>query len=461
MIVQNNPGKLIDIKNIQNQHQTVKSADSHAVASLTLAPAEYEVYTTLSEDNASASNPFNNRFFSKTADSQVHPENKKQPGNTKQTPEMPKKKWTILFYGAGDNDLEKHIVQNISDLETNSDSAHVNYIVQLDRGNQSASQNGAWAGCRRFKLERDNDPTKINAPQIKDLGQINMADPKNLQNFIEWGVENYPAQHYFLVVMDHGGGWLGAIKDDSHQGWMTMPDMKKAISQAESNSKMKFDIIGFDACLMAQAEVAYQLKDLTDYIIASEDEEGKGGWPYKSIFSRNSINVLQQALQHRFNIAPKGLADLIVKAAAKGQTTTPTMSVIDTSNMGILAYATRELADAILNSTVATSAYKTIIRKTQPFGGFKDFYDFCQRLAEDESINDQRVKQAALDTMNTILFVIPNQHSSDRYSSAHGLSIHLPSFKNNFREKYKEIDFAKITGWDKVVEKLTEPEKIS
>ena len=52
------------------------------------------------------------------------------------------------------------------------------------------------------------------------------------------------------------------------------------ISQALSRGGVKFDFIGFDACLMATVENALMLNEYADYMIASEETEPGYGWYY-------------------------------------------------------------------------------------------------------------------------------------------------------------------------------------
>ena len=42
----------------------------------------------------------------------------------------------------------------------------------------------------------------------------------------------------------------------------------------------KVDVLAFDACLMQMAEVAYEVKDLADYVVGSEETEPGPGYPY-------------------------------------------------------------------------------------------------------------------------------------------------------------------------------------
>ncbi|MFN8613290.1 MAG: clostripain-related cysteine peptidase [Vulcanimicrobiota bacterium] len=47
---------------------------------------------------------------------------------------------------------------------------------------------------------------------MQDFGNGNTADPKNLADFIKWGIEKYPAKNYWLVISDHGDAWTGSLR---------------------------------------------------------------------------------------------------------------------------------------------------------------------------------------------------------------------------------------------------------
>jgi hypothetical protein len=117
--------------------------------------------------------------------------------------------WTILSFLAADNDLEKNAIFDINEMEAAGPAPNVNIIVQLDRP-QFGYNDGVnnWGEAVRIKIQKDNDRVKITSPVVMKLGSsVNSGDPKTLADFIEWGVKNYPAQRYMLVLWSHGSGW--------------------------------------------------------------------------------------------------------------------------------------------------------------------------------------------------------------------------------------------------------------
>ena len=110
-----------------------------------------------------------------------------------------------------------------------------------------------------------------------------MNDPEVLKAFINYGVENYPAEKYDLILWDHGGGPSGGFcsnQQECFHGYesMTIAGLADAFGDNELvKSGKKFDFIDFDACLMSSVEAIFTYADYMDYYIASpETEPGYG-----------------------------------------------------------------------------------------------------------------------------------------------------------------------------------------
>ncbi len=129
--------------------------------------------------------------------------------------------------------------------------------------------------------------------QLTNIGNVDMGSAAALTDFIEWAAYAYPADHYALILWDHGAGWKsrasvtksnlfrGAIQDETSGSFMSLPNLAAAVR----NAGVHMDLINFDACLMAMYEVAYELKDLADFLVFSEETEPSDGDPYDTILT--------------------------------------------------------------------------------------------------------------------------------------------------------------------------------
>ena len=155
-----------------------------------------------------------------------------------------------------------------------------------------------------------------------------MTEPDVLSGYIKWCVKNYPASRYELILWDHGGGSVSGYGYDekfASSGSMSLSGLDEALKDAG----VKFDFIGFDACLMATAETALTMARYADYLIASEETEPGVGWYYTgwlTAFGKNpSLPTVELGRQ---------IVDSFVDTCAdqcRGQLTT--LSVVDLAEL--------------------------------------------------------------------------------------------------------------------------------
>lgn len=242
-----------------------------------------------------------------------------------------------MVYANADCSLEKYIVKNVADMAVETD---MNVVVQLDRvSNPDKTYSrwtddesyGNWTDCRRFFMENGIDN------EIMNLDEVNMGDSKTLRDFVEWSIENYPADNYALVISGHGKGWEGTSYDlTSGNDNLNLSELKEALTGFD------LDLIGFDSCQMGTIEVAYELKDIADVMVASENAVISDGWPYGKILeSFNSGNAIE-------------LGKLIVDKYYESNRYGLTMSVIDLKQINSVAEAlkTQDVFEAINNTVL-------------------------------------------------------------------------------------------------------------
>lgn len=118
-----------------------------------------------------------------------------------------------------------------------------------------------------------------------------MTDSATLTTFIDYAYNNYPSDLYDLILWDHGGGPVfgyGLDENDVFSNPMKLSKLTEALSNTTLiKDGQKFDLIGFDACLMGSIETATMLKDYSHYMIASEENEPGWGWNYDFLSSFN------------------------------------------------------------------------------------------------------------------------------------------------------------------------------
>jgi hypothetical protein len=206
--------------------------------------------------------------------------------------------WTIMLYlDADDQILERDIYLDLNEAERVGSSPNVNIVAQMDRFRAGYQGDGDWTSARRFYITQDNDLNAVYSQVAQELGEVDMSDGQTLVEFIQWSVQNYPADKYVLILSDHGMGWPGGWSDPAPGGSgdsssplssrlgnnLYLMELDQALGQARAAAGIdKFEIIGMDACLMAQLEVMAALQPHANYAVASEEVEPSIGWAYAS-----------------------------------------------------------------------------------------------------------------------------------------------------------------------------------
>lgn len=215
--------------------------------------------------------------------------------------------WLVMLYADADDEmLEEDMLFDINEMELTGSSERVQIVAQIDRFNGGYSGDGNWSDARRYFITQDSDLSVINSPVVEELGEINMGDPKTLIDFVTWSVDTYPSDRYVLILSDHGGGWTGGWTDpDPSYDYLTLEEMDYAFSQLVFNlPNKKFDIIGFDACLMSQLDVYSAIAPYARFSIASEEVEPATGWAYSAFL---------QELVYNPAMDPRELASIVVE----------------------------------------------------------------------------------------------------------------------------------------------------
>ncbi|MEQ8186975.1 MAG: clostripain-related cysteine peptidase [Candidatus Eremiobacterota bacterium] len=376
------------------------------------------------------------------------------------------KKWTFMHYAAGDNNLAPYIESDVDEMERIGSDANTNIVALLDLNRGK--------GAKTYYITQDKTPG-LKSEVLENHGLVNTSDPKFLAKFIIDSVKKFPAEHYMLDIGDHGGGWSGAISDDSTGGWMSTPQIRQALDMAQKETGVKLDIVAFDCCLMATGEVANELKDHTNFMVASQESEGGAGWTYNDVLKDKDGNTLapqrhsyknllmsaevlgdtQEKLRNRITLEPKEFAMKQVDSAGAHQNDLPTMSAFDLSKMGAFNNAAAGLADAILATSTPNATLKGLAGKTQSFSSGKDAFHFAQLIVKDPTISDPKLKEAAQNLMDAVgEVIIHNEHQEPRYANAHGLNLEIPSY-GSVSGKYDELAFNKdVPQWKKAMNKM-------
>ena len=228
---------------------------------------------------------------------------------------------TILVYMCG-TDLESKHGMATNDLQEMAKAdlgSNINIIVYTG-GCSKWKTNGISNSVNQIYQVKSGTLARLK----ENAGSDSMTKPSTLTDFIKYGVSSFPADRYELILWDHGGGSVSGYGYDEKNvssGSMSLAGLNTALK----NAGVKFDFIGFDACLMATAETALMLDSYADYLIASEETEPGIGWYYTNWLNKFAKNTSMATVDVGKIIVDDFVSEC--KRRCNGQKTT--LSVID------------------------------------------------------------------------------------------------------------------------------------
>jgi hypothetical protein len=371
--------------------------------------------------------------------------------------------WTFMVYLDGDNNLEGAGIDDFMEMSSVGSNSDVNILVQFDRIPGYDSSYGDWTSTKRFRVTPGMGPTAGSA--LADIGEANMGDPDTLIDFVQWGVTNYPADHYAVVIWDHGSGWrlrpeeMPLLKDvatDSSSGGdaIDMPELLYAMDVLSGGGSEPLDLVGFDACLMGMIEVDNQLIPHADVRVGSEETEPWDGWPYTSILAALTGTPAMSASQ---------LGTVIVDEYYLSYSAGETQSAVDLHTpYADLNTAVNDFAVALISGVGTHYAdIATARANTQEFyyPTYIDLYDFAYQV--NLEVSDATIDAAATAVMNAVNGAVIHEQHGGSWPGAHGISIYFPESDLDYDSTYDGdaswLQFTADTQWDEWLNEFYDP----
>lgn len=360
------------------------------------------------------------------------------------------KKWTIMVYLDADNNLDSYGVDDLNEMEEGlTSSTNINVIVLLDRESRPA---------KTYEVVYDTS-SSIGSTELTTgfSSELDMGDPNTLEDFMEFCIDNYPAENYVLDLWNHGAGWPGICYDDTSGGsHLTLGEVRTVLSNIYTSKGVKMNITAMDACLMGMLEVAYSLNDYSNILIASEESIPGDGFPYDDILS----NLVSSPLQSIYSFA-SNIVDLYDSSYSYYSDVTLSAINLTSGSFSELQTAfdnlTTDMIKEIMLSKINFDSAKSLCQKfSEP--SFIDLYDFVDELI---SI-DSKFTVNGTNLMNEINNVIINEKHGSGLPDATGISIYFPTetvFTNTI-STYNSLD---ITGsyWDEFLDSYYQEYNVS
>ena len=365
----------------------------------------------------------------------------------------------MLLYEAGFNSLGSEIRANIEALKSG-------YLPEKGRNDDVllvfSHVTSGWRGYSTetipslVRLYSERGEVRTDTLKVWPVG-TSIANAAMVTEVFNWVREEFPASGYGAVMSSHATGWLpeGYFNDPRRyegrprgnsaswsrqmrtfgQEYYSKGTMVEEIEIKDLANAIpyKLDYILFDACLMATVEVAWELRNVCDYMAVSPCEIPAAGFNYKTLAShllKPEVPDLKAVCQDYF------------AAYENDPTYGATITMLDCSRLDGLASTCRTLFDRY------RTGIRTLVgRNVQVYDrlmGDKDYYiffDVKDVLREaGASAGDLDLLQDALD--EAIVFEAHTPRfinvTLDRCC---GLAMYLPSYPDYRRDIWHGTKF--------------------
>ncbi len=364
--------------------------------------------------------------------------------------------WTIMVYMTASN-LQSYALADINEMEVAASrfGGDVNIAVLWDQSAAYPSYptgNGtqaAWGTTGRGVIQGDTT-NQVRTTFDLSIGEQDTGSATTLTNFINWATTTAPAEHYSLVMWDHGGGIYGFNYDNADgvpSDNLTTMEFVTALNAVPASERNRIDVVAFDACLMAMAEVSDSVSQFADYVVSSEEVIAGAGYDYRTAFSTLVTNPSATSAG-----VASGLVSSFQAQYVGGSNNSDTLSAVDATQMSnlksaILAFSqTYRAAPTTANRTAITNARNASI-SFENSTDFRDLGQFMSYVASDTSASTA-LRTAAQNVRTKLDATIASKTNDRRRSS--GLSIYLPSIGttlNNGSYLSPYSSFLTATGW--------------
>ncbi len=332
--------------------------------------------------------------------------------------------WLFLVYMDADNNLNDFADQDLQEMQQVKFPQNVKVVVLVDKLGYSSG----------LIYETDESGNLVLAESVSEP---NMGDPQTLTDFVLKYVKQYPDHKKVLIFWNHGDGWRSpslpsqlkmAAYDDTTKDALYMYEVKKALEDITNAENFKFEVVGFDECLMGNLEVFYDIANYTNYIVASEQFEPGAGWNYTAVFQNFFQNLSYYGDGFAFT---KAVVDAY-KDYGNQYDMDLTMLSIDSQSVKYLVEGVNKIAQRYLEDPTLKYEFQTV-RESLPSITYEgtdyqlvDLYNLAVQL--NDTLNGNGT-QEIISTINGLYRYTNNQDFQ-------GISIYFPESADKADSNY-------------------------
>ncbi|MBC7542442.1 MAG: hypothetical protein H7338_06900, partial [Candidatus Sericytochromatia bacterium] len=314
-----------------------------------------------------------------------------------------------------------------------------------------------------YAIEPDADAKTLASPRSflsPTLKEVSSNDPATISGTLNWALTTYPAKFTALDFFAHGGGYLGLGTDATQVGptkrsVLPLGDFGTALRQGLKGRKL--DLINLLSCQMGNVETAYELRDLADVLIASEDNISAGD--ASTIAFTAELNRQLRTPQPDARVIGRQMA--IFAEATQMGSDYRAISAVELARMDEIKRTVNVLTNDLLaamptHGEAILKAYDAVPNIVISNSSQRDLWTFCKHLNQD--VNDPVIRKSSLAVKAAVKKAL--LHTRDRENErCQGLSICMPPRKDIHKimawplfQASLNSQFAKATGWNRFIE---------
>ncbi len=334
--------------------------------------------------------------------------------------------WAVYWYMCG-SDLESGDGDGTADLEElMSASLPDNVKVIVQTGGASAWMNDFVDESRIQRYVYQDGELE----QVDDQPQANMGEQSTLEEFLTFCEEGYPADHKVVLFWNHGGGSVGGVAYDENYDYdsLELSELAEAFSTIYPEGGQPFELVGFDACLMATLDTAVTMKDYASFMVASEELEPGNGWQYEGWLSALGEDPSMNGAQLGTvicNTFVSGCED-------EGTEDEVTLSVLDLTMLDPLVGSFQDMGTEILTSAVNTpeicGEFARSAEKAENYGGNNEEEGYCNMVDLGDLVSnaEELLPETAEEVIGALEDVVVYKVNGAYRQNANGLSVYYP-----------------------------------
>lgn len=405
-------------------------------------------------------------------------------------------KWTVLVHFAIDNNIDyffetyygfaSNYLETLEAVKAADTDENIEIVVLMDGYNSNSEYQSKFRDGY-YRLTGGD----FHSDLAVDTGEINSGNVGDTERFMDWAVDNYPADRYIYSVFNHGSGFDDMNRDGSLGN---NAGLYEEITGMLSEKKDPFSLkgIGFDntsmdclshyelglvtgymknkigkpvdlfypyACLMGGIELAYEVRNNVQYLLFSERLFPADYWSYNAL----------QAIVDDPSISTEDVGRSFCDSAydyfnGKRRFTLALVDLrwIEVLSLAVDDYARKALMD-LGDDTEKAAVYNTCAEESVPVNDaryifyYMDLGDYMKNIVESTEISNS--VKASAHIVEMIMDTVVKYKQQDDYDRSSGISIFHNIWYSRYIysvDRYRSIlCFGKNT-WSDYIEKMGE-----